>query len=142
MNPHNYHGWIGYTHNKKIPKPKQPEYVQKITHIFSSEGQTTETNGRTLIYNENFDEPIELKFKDETTKKEREAGLTKYGIKFESKFQDFWKTPKTHQRLIKKHQGLRDKFSYKITCEKQFFYLINYEMVRVNKKKRLKQRKK
>lgn len=142
MDLYNYHGWIGYAHNGEIPKLKQPEYVQKISYIFSSDGWTTETNGRTFIYNENFDEPIELIFKDETTEKERELGVTKYGMKFESNFQDFWKTKRTQQRLSEKHKRLQKDFSSKITWEKQFFNKIDYELVRVQKQKKVRLKRK
>jgi len=142
LDSYNYHGWVGLAFRKQISEPKKPEYVQKIVNIFSSDGWTTETNGRTFIFHENFDATIEMKFNDEPPEKEKELGVTKFGIRFESNFHDFWKTGKTHQRLSEKHRRLRDKFSHKITWKKQFFNKINYDLERVDTPKRLKQKRK
>lgn len=130
-----YHGWRTYTHSGKITKQNQPEIISKITHTFSFDGWTTESNERTFIYNDSIDASIELIFKDETTEKERDMGLTKYGIILKCDFFDHWRKRIEHQEVCSQ---LVDKLPW---CSHSFI-LINDEWILVKKTKRLRPRRK
>lgn len=117
-----YYGWHIIITPEEIRGKTKSDIRKEIFFTFNQGEWTTESNHRTLIFNDNYYSPIEFYFKEQTTENEKKKGVLSYSLVFDCPFFDSWKQRRNHIELsIKAKQ--------KINWKNQVSYSINGEWV-------------